>query len=493
MCEEYIYYSSNLGQTWERKDMTYYDPFFSIIEFFIHDDILFACYHEQGIAYSTDNGDSWIKITDGPERFFADNTDCRIVEMLFIEKSLFVLTNYFGLHSTSDLGKTWISKIPSTSNFFINSILSVGNNIVATGNKGLLISSDGGSIWSEKNNEIFKRSNGLYFVNGISCLVNKGNNIYAAYFGKIYLTTDLGDSWNLIENGKNGSTRYLAISGDTIVGGQGDAGGGVIVSTDLGKTWVKKYQDETNQVAIKGNSIFASSEDNGLLLSTDLGNTWTKKHDYNYIKFISLLDKKEGYDIFFGCSYNLFFSSNYGSTWSSPENSKFQEVFSFTSKGNKLFLGCESVLNSSGLINLFFSSDYGKSWNDMSDGSKGATILSLTIIGDYIYAGTKKSGITRCNLSDFGIAGIEDNIISSNSLNIFPQPVKDKLTFLLNEDIQQNSSLEIFDMMGRTVFTMANINTKEIEINAQFFSTGIYYCRLLNGNKVHTSKFQVIK
>jgi hypothetical protein len=108
------------------------------------------------------------------------------------------------------------------------------------------------------------------------------------------------------------------------------------------------------------------------------------------------------------------------------------------------------------------------------------------------YNPAKKTESNISNIVSVTVTSIIENN-DNGSITFFPQPPKDRFTISLNEDIPQNSSLEIFDMMGRLVFSITDLKTKEIEINANFFSTGIYYCRIVNGEKVYFAKFQVIK
>jgi len=82
-----------------------------------------------------------------------------------------------------------------------------------------------------------------------------------------------------------------------------------------------------------------------------------------------------------------------------------------------------------------------------------------------------------------GIAGIGD--ANENSLLIFPNPVKNELTI---NNISFNTTISIFDLMGRLLFNkVSNYSNEKIDISN--FANGVYTIRVLSNNVIKSEKF----
>lgn len=118
---------------------------------------------------------------------------------------------------------------------------------------------------------------------GVNCIAIDGNAIYAGTKSDgVFLSTDNGKTWVKRNKGlvSNSNVSAISISGNDIFIGTVL---GVYHSTDSGKHWTPKpiinlYYGSfyVNAIGIKGNSIFTSIN-SGVFLSTDNGNSWTKK------------------------------------------------------------------------------------------------------------------------------------------------------------------------------------------------------------------------
>jgi uncharacterized repeat protein (TIGR01451 family) len=71
--------------------------------------------------------------------------------------------------------------------------------------------------------------------------------------------------------------------------------------------------------------------------------------------------------------------------------------------------------------------------------------------------------------------------ISSSFINIYPNPIKDKIVINGTRTLHQ---IQLFDITGRTVFQTECLNNNAI-IDATSLSTGVYYLRFSNDNKAY--------
>jgi hypothetical protein len=91
------------------------------------------------------------------------------------------------------------------------------------------------------------------------------------------------------------------------------------------------------------------------------------------------------------------------------------------------------------------------------------------------------------NLNYFILSGIENN--KENEFNLFPNPVKDKLTLKINGEIE-TGILKIVDSLGKTIFQQdIKKNQKEILIYANKYSEGYYVLQISSGNYIGNQKF----
>lgn len=73
-----------------------------------------------------------------------------------------------------------------------------------------------------------------------------------------------------------------------------------------------------------------------------------------------------------------------------------------------------------------------------------------------------------------------NEIISENSVSLYPNPSKDNLTISLSDDLTSKTKcIEIYDALGKIVNTIKVINNATI-INVNNLNSGIYTCRIVN-------------
>lgn len=78
--------------------------------------------------------------------------------------------------------------------------------------------------------------------------------------------------------------------------------------------------------------------------------------------------------------------------------------------------------------------------------------------------------------------------LTENDLNIYPNPVSDKLTVSLRTNSFQVTSMAVYDINGKLVRTQA-VSDNQIEMNTQSLAAGNYFLRLSDGKNCVTTKF----
>jgi hypothetical protein len=97
-------------------------------------------------------------------------------------------------------------------------------------------------------------------------------------------------------------------------------------------------------------------------------------------------------------------------------------------------------------------------------------------------------------LISYQSVGIKDSYFDTQGkISLFPNPVTDKLNIEYTQDAGAEVSIYIMDQYGRKVVE-PNCNSRQagkhtISLDMTNYPAGIYFVRLIAGNKVYTSKF----
>ena len=134
-------------------------------------------------------------------------------------------------------------------------------------------------------------------MHNVNSLAVSGNNIFAGSEGRIFLSTNNGTNWNVINNGfPNYLDVYsIAISGINIFLGTNN---GVFLSTNNGANWssVGFANKVVLSFATSGTSVLAGTDCNGIYLSTNNGTNWVNKNQgFNVLPSVYALTISNGY------------------------------------------------------------------------------------------------------------------------------------------------------------------------------------------------------
>lgn len=121
--------------------------------------------------------------------------------------------------------------------------------------------------------------------------------------------------------------------------------------------------------------------------------------------------------------------------------------------------------------------------------------VSPTITTSYSVSANSICGVSSAVLTlSVSICDGIENFANNSQLKIYPNPVNDKLTINLPENII-NSNLRIINSLGKEVFTMDlnntvfNENENSLEIEVSNLPAGLYFIQIQNPTKTVLSKF----
>jgi len=278
------------------------------------------------------------------------------------------------VYKSPDNGSNWVLSNTGIANdscwvdIGVNSFVVSGNKIFAgTDIGGIFLSTDNGNSWNVVNANLpYNLNYGLLYTQVLNFAI-KDTNIFAGTWGGIYLSTNNGNSWNLLTglvdvNSSLLTIDALAIKDNTIFayGYNGSGPGSLYKSLDNGISWtLTGYTNnvDINSIAFIDSTILIGTISHGVLLSTDNGVSWT-------------------------------------TTTGLPVGTC---IYSLIVNGNNIFAG-----TGQGFGAVYLSSDKGASWTSMNGGLPDLeSILDFVINDGYIFASSAYSGVWRRPLSDF--------------------------------------------------------------------------------------------
>jgi photosystem II stability/assembly factor-like uncharacterized protein len=253
---------------------------------------VFAVGYNNTILRSTNNGKTWV-----PFNYSGLSPTTLLMDIKFVNDTLGFLIGYNNsVLKTTDGGSSWTNIAPSTINpnrRWLNLWLFDNDNIIVVGDDNtatsplLAITQNGGATWS------FIQTNALSTIYGIF-FTNNNTGFISTNFGNILKTTDGGLTWQtkLNQAQDNSSPQLLSIYFTTpndgfAVGGRnptdGNSGGKIYQTSDGGETW-NTYNSYTpiyyrsvefeNELTgyIAGGHI--ANNTSTILKTVDGGNTW---------------------------------------------------------------------------------------------------------------------------------------------------------------------------------------------------------------------------
>ena len=115
-------------------------------------------------------------------------------------------------------------------------------------------------------------------------------------------------------------------------------------------------------------------------------------------------------------------------------------------------------------------------------------MLNLSFTYDSLCSYTITNSFIPYDTATVGVEEIKGEI---NTLNIFPNPVIEELSFNYTFTKNKTAYLEIYNVLSQKIKTeQLKANAQTHRINVSEFSQGIYYCRLIaDGKKEAAGRF----
>lgn len=301
------------GETWDEQVINV--P--GIIEA-VHSsgDIMWAVGQDGAILKSNDRGVSW-----------ADPvlTRLTISGIESIDRETYIAYTRREILLSTDSGLSW-SKImrpdsePTIGNLYVfdvdNLIISDGGDVYRTTN--------GGQTWNQPNNDLARGFRDMVFdSNGTGVGVTSHTIGTNASPSEVYLTTDYGDTWSLVEGVSADRLYSVAFNGDStfmVVGEQfqnNNWQARAFISEDSGENWTARnnlLDSGIRQVDFADSKHAVITGGTGIAFSSDGAGTWTRADlpDNVGSNSISFLDR--GFAIV-RSGNSLYTTSNLGEDW----------------------------------------------------------------------------------------------------------------------------------------------------------------------------------
>ncbi|OGU42619.1 MAG: hypothetical protein A2X61_00620 [Ignavibacteria bacterium GWB2_35_12] len=501
---EGIYLSTDNGINWSQSGKEIYDKV--IYSLIVKDNYILAGTKDIGILLSTDNGLTW------------STSNIGISEPSII--SFAVCGNYIyagtdgGVYYTSNNGRMWIQKIKGLKSYDIQSLLTIGDTVIAmtdttglffTTNKsdswkfikgiggstlynfknaiylggfdGVDKSSDFGKTWIDLDSGLYKKEYESFWDD---VAIEDTNIIIVDDYHNFFHSTNLGKNWSLVNNGIKDYVYNLELHNNILYISTVK---GFNKSTDFGHTMIKSdkglVDSSLGYFSIDDDKILISANSK-LFLSMDNAQSWTFLKDFSDTTISSLAI--DGNHIYIGTEYyGLYISTDYGQSWTDLRRMyNFGIIYTLAAKGSDVFIGSYAV-------GVHYSSDYGQSWKEVNSGIwdffyNDACIYDIAISDDnYAYTSPHSNGVYRLNIDE--ITNVYDKQIETNdSFSLYPNPSSDYV-FIKCRDGALNHNIKIYDILGNAVW-QGIIKGESMRIDVSSFPVGVYFLQVNGSTKM---------
>jgi len=343
----------------------------------------------------------------------------------------------------------------------------------------LWATADGGTTWVKKTNMFV---GGSSFANGVRFWDAQKGFCHGDPVGgifEIYTTNDGGLTWTANPNapvpvpaseyGYNGFDCMAVVPGG--VGFIMTDHGRVLRTADYGATWAATPTAPFPNAVYGSNKIYASSANYIICAAyTTASGTWQWKY-----------------------------TSDGGTTWNNyaPAGAFYDFSMCYVPGSMNMFVATSPNINTS--MGVSYSTNGGLNWTDFTDPllqPLGSNIQCLGVgfasqqvgwIGNYDQNGAINSILKFQDLT----AG--NNVLSTvnrNDFNIFPNPSNGIVNLSLNGPNTENALIEIYDIMGKLIFSAKlNVNTNNnVQYDFSAYGKGMYFINIKSGNDIKTEK-----
>lgn len=382
-----IYSSTDEGLTWT---FTYSSGLGSSIDEILGHDGTLLVAESSGLARSSDGGETFEQVTGVLDNAY-------VMSLASCGTSIFAGTINNGLHRSDDGGITWqqvVLPIAEYATAQVNAAAASGPNIVAAVWGLICYSSDFGETWQ-------LGGEGIELAEPL-CLAYDGTDVICGSRDGIYLSTDLGASFEavLLEDG-TWTEAYLAMDNIHLAGSLSK---GIQRSTNAGATWAGSNDDIPawwlEQLTSDGQYLYAGSNRNGAHRYDPDTQTWTALCDdmdenSHYVWELASI----GPNIILGLSSGPLYSTNDGTVWNQADGPILPRHI-VQDDGETYLFGTESGYG------IFTTADNGETWTAIP--STSSNVQSALRADGYFY------------MSRYGPEGVERSTDGANWEQVVP-------------------------------------------------------------------------
>jgi photosystem II stability/assembly factor-like uncharacterized protein len=423
-----------------------------------------------GIVYtSTNEGISW-------RRDSIIVIGARLLDIDFDENGFGLLSTYDNkVLRTLDSGKTWTAHTIANSGILILGVSTDGSNGLACGSTGkIYLTTNKGNTWSIKTSNT---TDVLYDIE-----LKGARAISCGEQGSIVYSTNSGSTWTKVTSGTSARLQRAGFAGTSAVGVIVARGGGIHRTTNGGSSWASVTSGTTkhlNDVRFRDDKHGLAVGDAGTILKTNNGgSTWKKdtSNTVNDLKGSIITDANNAFVI--GNKTTVLVTSN---------SMLPVELVSFSGRRTQ-----ESAILSWSVASEENSSHYqllrndGNSWDNV--GIIAAQGNSRKFEYSYVDNGIPSSEL-HYRLKQYDLDGAEYDLgtvliaasghESTLSLSVFPNPLGLDGSIKLHLPETSEIVLSLVDMTGKTIRTIESGEHREgsylLPFNSLGLTTGTYF------------------
>ncbi|MGI6291750.1 MAG: YCF48-related protein [Bacteroidales bacterium] len=366
--------------------------------------------------------------------------------------------------------------------------------VIAVGANGYVIrTTNGGNNWDTVFSTTKNHLNKIMFLDDFVGYIcgDKGAILRTENSGLTWTNISIFTSLNLL------SMSFINQDTGWIVGGNGvcpyhlyDNKGILIKTNDGGRNWLidTNYNSVISSVCFLNNDtgyITINSQFGNFILKTQNGGLTfdtiqknTKDLYYYGIYNVKFINPKTGYCLMSANDEGIYKTEDYGKTW------------------NKIIELYYPIVNMDIIdsCNLYFSN-----WDNTVSNFYSMPFIGINYCEDFQFDQQNLTPFSFDFLTNdygFSIEDVGSHIYKKDVLNpireyeynkiqIFPNPLKDKI-FIKQNDLKNHSiTLKIYTVLGQLVFQKEYVKISDIEtIDLSFLPNGIYTLNTINNNRI---------
>uniref|UniRef100_A0A832LJ42 T9SS type A sorting domain-containing protein n=1 Tax=Ignavibacterium album TaxID=591197 RepID=A0A832LJ42_9BACT len=432
-----LFKTTDFGQSWtQHKNGLYRKEVFRLK--INQQDNIFIGSENEGVFRSTNNGNSFEQI---------GLPISRVKNIVFSGDSLIITSTPSGVQKYNRLTNMWTNI--GLQNVEAVSITKSNYLFVATLDEGLFKSMDLGQTWQLTN----LTKDTLMSVYNVLSINN--DTLFALTEFNLRISFNGGQSWSIVPINTGFFSRGITANFNTIfVTGYGSTTDILYKSTNFGLSFDSVF------------SGFSLQPENNLIIAIENG-------------FVFLGDSN---------IRGIMRSTNEGFSWEQVIFDK-NIVSIFARTDGKIFAGSDSI---------YFSSDFGKTWTSFFQPIGNVNFVSdIKSLADKLYFGTYRTGLYEIEMIT-SVNYDENNLIKSyHLLQNYPNPfnplTKIQFTIPKSEIVQ----IKVYDILGSEIKTLLNeykqLGTYEVEFDAINLPSGVYFYRMISGSYTETKKMILLR